>query len=135
MNITLWIVQIVLAIVFLWHGTLFLAPPAELVETMNAQIAPWLRTLIGVAEVLAAVGLILPSATRTLPKLTPLAAAGLMLVTLCAAGLHILRGEVATAIMPAVLFVLAALVAYGRGRARPIAPRTARNPQRSMGVM
>jgi uncharacterized membrane protein YphA (DoxX/SURF4 family) len=81
MKIALWILQVLLAIQFLWHGWLFVAPPAELVEMMNAQFAPGLRIFIGVAELLAAVGLILPGVTRILPWLTPLAAAGLMLVT------------------------------------------------------
>ena len=80
MNIVLWILQVLLAVLFGWHGWLFLAPPPELVEIMNAEFAPWFRIFLGVAEWLAAAGLILPGVTRIMPWLTALAAAGLMIV-------------------------------------------------------
>ncbi len=57
-NIALWIVQVLLAVVFVLHGFLMVAPPAELLELINAQLGPGLRLFIGVAEVLAAAGLI-----------------------------------------------------------------------------
>ena len=81
MNIALWILQVLLAIYFLWHGWLFVAPPAEMTETMNSFIDPGFRIFIGVAELLAAAGLISPGLTRVLPWLTSLAVAGLMIVT------------------------------------------------------
>jgi uncharacterized membrane protein YphA (DoxX/SURF4 family) len=124
MKIALWILQVLLAIQFLWHGWLFVAPPAELVEMMNAEFAPGLRIFIGVAELLAAVGLILPGVTRILPWLTPLAAAGLMLVTGSATVFHLFRGETGNAIFTAVLFVLTTFVAYMRWKVQPIVPRT-----------
>jgi uncharacterized membrane protein YphA (DoxX/SURF4 family) len=124
MKIALWILQVLLAIQFLWHGWLFVAPPAELVEMMNAEFAPGLRIFIGVAELLAAVGLILPGVTHILPWLTPLAAAGLMLVTVSATVFHLFRGETGNAIFTAVLFVLTTFVAYMRWKVQPIVPRT-----------
>ncbi len=123
MNIALWILQVLLAAYFLWHGWLFVAPPAELVEIMNAQFAPWFRIFIGVAEILAAAGLILPGVTRILPWLTPLAAAGLMIVTASATVLHLSRGEIGSAISAAVVFVLVTFVAYMRWKVKPISPR------------
>ena len=75
MNIVLWTLQVLLAVQFAWHGWIFAAPPAEMVEAMNAFIPPWFRIFIGVAELFAAAGLILPGVTRILPWLTPLAAA------------------------------------------------------------
>jgi putative oxidoreductase len=120
-NIGLWIVQVFLAVVFLAHGWLMVAPPAEMVEMINAQLGVGLRLFIGVAELLAAVGLILPSITRILPFLTALAAAGLMIVMGCATILHLVRGE--SVITTIVLFVLATLVAYSRSKLVPIAPR------------
>ena len=123
MNIALWILQVLLAAYFLWHGWLFVAPPAELVDMMNSFLAPGFRIFIGVAELLAAVGLILPGVTRILPWLTPLAAAGLMIVTASATVLHLSRGEIGSAISAAVVFVLVTFVAYMRWKVKPISPR------------
>jgi putative oxidoreductase len=122
-NIALWIVQVLLAVVFLAHGWLMVAPPAEMVEMINAQLGVGLRLFIGVAELLAAVGLILPGVTRILPFLTALAAAGLMIVMASATILHLVRGESGSAITTTVLFVLVTLVAYSRWKVLPIAPR------------
>ena len=123
MNIALWILQALLAAYFLWHGWLFVAPPAELVEIMNAQFAPWFRIFIGVTESLGALGLILPGVTRIMPWLTPLAAVGLMIVAGSASVLHLSRGEIGSAITTAVLFVLLTFVAYMRWKVKPISPR------------
>ena len=123
MNVALWILQVLLAVQFLFHGWIFTFPPAEMVELMNDLVPPWFRIFIGVAELLAAVGLVLPSATRILPWLTSLAAAGLMIVTASATVLHLTRGEIGNAIYTAVLFVLVTVVAYMRWRVKPISPR------------
>ena len=64
-----------------------------MVEMMNSTIGPRFRIFIGVAEVLAAVGLTLPGITRTLPWLISLAAAGLMIVMVSATVFHIMRGD------------------------------------------
>jgi uncharacterized membrane protein YphA (DoxX/SURF4 family) len=123
MNIVLWMLQVLLAVIFFWHGWLFLAPPAEVLEILNAQFATWFRLFLGAAEILAAIGLTLPSLTRIQPWLTPLAAAGLMIVTGSACVLHLSKGEMAPAIMTAILFVLVAAVAYLRWKVHPIAIR------------
>ena len=81
MNIALWILRVLLALAFAAHGLLYLAPPAEMLEQINATIPPALRLFIGVAELLAAIGLILPGATRVAPGLVAMAAAGLMIVS------------------------------------------------------
>jgi uncharacterized membrane protein YphA (DoxX/SURF4 family) len=123
MNIVLWVLQTLLAVAFLAHGWLFLSPPANMVEAMNSSIAPALRMFIGLAEVLAAVGLILPGVTRVLPWLISYAAAGLMMVTLSATLLHTTRGEVSSAATTAVLFVVVTFVAYMRWKVNPILAR------------
>ena len=64
MNIVLWILQVVLAVAFFAHGMLFLVPPAEIAEQMNASLPRWFQLFLGVAEVLAAIGLTLPGVTR-----------------------------------------------------------------------
>jgi len=123
MNVLLWVLQALLAVAFLAHGWLFLFPPAEMVDVMNAVIPPAFRVFIGVAEVLAAVGLTLPGITRVLPWLIPLAAAGLMIVMLAATILHGMRDEVGSAITTAILFIVATFVAYTRWKVNPILPR------------
>jgi uncharacterized membrane protein YphA (DoxX/SURF4 family) len=125
MRIVLWVLQVLLAAMFVWHGLLYMAPPAEMVDLMNSMIAPGFRMFIGAAELLAAVGLILPAATRILPWLTPLAAAGLMIITGSATVFHLSRGETSNAIFTVVLFLLATIVAYMRWKVAPIAPRNA----------
>jgi putative oxidoreductase len=82
-----------------------------------------LRVFIGAAEILAAIGLILPSVMRVLPWLTPMAALGLMIVTGSATVYQLSRGEVGNAAYTAVLFLLLTFVAYMRWSVRPIAAR------------
>lgn len=125
MNILLWILQILLAAAFAAHGWLFLAPPPELLAVMNESLNPNFRLFLGVAEVLAAIGLTLPGITRILPWLTALAAAGVMIVTISATVLHISRGEISSAVTTAILFGLATFVAYMRWQVKPIQPRAA----------
>jgi putative oxidoreductase len=125
MNIMLWVLQVLLALAFLAHSWLFLFPPAEMVDLMNRSIPPALRMFIGAAELLAAVGLILPGITRILPWLIPCAAAGLMIVMTCATVFHLTRGELNSALTTGFLFVALTFVAYMRWKVRPIPPRTA----------
>lgn len=124
MNILLWALQLLLAAAFLAHGWLYLFPPAEMLAALNASIPPGLRLFIGVAEVLASIGLTLPGFTRTLPWLVPCAAAGLMIVTLGATIFHAARAEYSSATTTAVLLVLVTFVAYMRWKVMPIRPRS-----------
>jgi uncharacterized membrane protein YphA (DoxX/SURF4 family) len=123
MNIVLWVVQVVLAVSFLAHGLMFLFPPAHLVELMNATILPAFRLFLGVAEVLAAVGLTVPGFIRRSTWLIPLAAAGLMIVMIGATVLHVMRGEISSAITTTFLLAMATFVAYMRWKVKPILPR------------
>lgn len=123
MNIALWVLQLLLALAFLAHGWMFLAPPPELIDQMNASIAPAFRLFIGVAEVLAAIGLTLPGMTRVLPGMVPAAAAGLVIVMISATIFHVARAEYTSAAMTFLLLVLAAFVAYMRWKVMPIPPR------------
>lgn len=123
MNIILWILQLFLALAFLAHGILMLAPPAEVAVQLNAFIPRWFQLFIGIAEVLATIGLTLPGVTRILPGLVPAAAVGVMIVTISATVVHLSRGELSSAATTTVLFLIAAFVAYGRWRRLPIAPR------------
>jgi uncharacterized membrane protein YphA (DoxX/SURF4 family) len=123
MNITLWVLQVLLAVAFLAHGVLFLMPPPEIAAQMNASLPRWFQLFLGVAEVLAAVGLTLPGATRILPWLVSCAAGGVMIVMIFATVYHVFRGEIASAAITAVLLAMASFVAYARWRIAPIRPR------------
>lgn len=125
MNIVLWILQVLLAVAFFAHGWLFLSPPAELVEQMNASLPRWFQLFLGVAEVLAAVGLTLPGLTRILPWLITWAAAGIMIVMVSATIFHLMRGENSSAAITLLLLVMATYVAYMRYRVLPITARRA----------
>ncbi len=124
MNIVLWILQILLAVAFAAHGALFLAPPPELLVEMNKMLPTWFRLFLGVVEVAAAIGLILPGITRIMPRLVPLAAFGIMIVMVSATILHATRpGEMSSAVTTAILLVIATFVAYMRWKVKPISPR------------
>ena len=93
MNIAIWLVQAFLASVFLFQGVIKLAPPPELPADFQwvYDLSPGLSAFIGGAELLAVAGLILPGLTKIQPRLTSLAALGLMLVMVSAVIFHIPR--------------------------------------------
>ena len=125
MNIVLWTLQVLLAAVFFAHGWLFLSPPPEIVEQMNASLPRWFQLFLGVAEVLAAVGLILPGLTRIMPELVVWAAGGIVIVLVSATGFHLMRGEISSAIITLGLLIVATFLAYMRHRIWPIRARAA----------
>ena len=123
LHVTLWTVQLVLALVFVVTGSMKLTEPIGALPASLAGIPLPLVRLIGVAELLGAAGLILPAATRIAPVLTPLAGLALTLVMLSASLLHVARGELTIALVPVVLGALAAVVAWGRWRRAPLPAR------------
>lgn len=123
MNILLWVVQALLAAAFFAHGMLFLTPPAEMVEQMNAALPRWFQLFLGVAEVLAAIGITLPGATRIQPWLVPSAAVGIMFVMISATIWHVVRNEISSAVITLILLAMASFVAYMRWRVAPIQAR------------
>jgi uncharacterized membrane protein YphA (DoxX/SURF4 family) len=123
MNITLWILQVLLAAAFAAHGWMLVSPPPELLPIINEQLGVAFRLFLGVAEIAGAIGLLLPAMTRKLPWLTPVAAGCLAFVVASATVLHLFRSETGAAVTTAILFLLAAFAAYGRWRVLPIAPR------------
>jgi hypothetical protein len=94
-----------------------------MVDQMNASLPRWFQLFLGVAEILAAVGLTLPGFARIQPWLVSCAAAGVMIVMICATIFHLMRGEVSSAITTVVLLALATFIAYMRWRVIPIRPR------------
>jgi hypothetical protein len=122
-NVMLWIVQGLLAVVFLFAGGMKLVLPLEALAGPVALPGPFIR-FIGVAEVAGAAGLILPSLLRVRPDLTPVAAGGLVMIMTGATVITIMGMGLAPAIVPLIVGLLAALVVYGRGRLIPITEET-----------
>src|SRR6267142_3973131 len=118
MNVALWIVQGLLAALFLFAGGAKLVLPLDQL-TGPVALPGWFLRFIGVAEVLGAFGLVLPGLLRTRPGLTSLAAAGLVIIMIGATMVMWAGGMVAVALMNVAVAVLAALIAYGRWRLAP----------------
>jgi hypothetical protein len=118
MTYALWIVQGLLAALFLFAGGMKLVLPLDALAG-PVSLPGWFLRFIGVAEVLGALGLILPGVLHIRPGLTPLAAAGLVVLMVGATVVTLATGPVASAIIPIVVGLLAAFVAYGRWRLVP----------------
>lgn len=121
---TLWVLQVLLATFFLMAGITKAAQPlANLPATMPwvSDVPGWLVRFIAWSEIAGGLGVLLPAATRIKPWLTPLAAAGLAIVMVLAAGFHLARAE--PIVVHLVVAAVAALVAWGRFAKAPIAPR------------
>lgn len=121
--------------VLLCDGALYEEAPRAV--AWYAAVPQSLIVCIGVVEVLGGIGLILPAMTGVKPKLTPLAAFGLALTMILAAGFHIFRGEYELVPANLVLGGVAAFIAVGRWNLRPIAPRrlTAAHALKSFAVL
>jgi uncharacterized membrane protein YphA (DoxX/SURF4 family) len=119
----LWTLQGLLALLFLFAGSMKLILP---IEEMTAEIAlPGLfLRFIGVAEVLGGLGLLLPGLFRIRPELTPLAAAGLVVIMIGATVLTALTMGVILAVIPLIVGLLTAFVGYGRWQLAPHGART-----------
>lgn len=128
MNIALWIIQVLLALLFLFAGGTKLVMSIEAMRAMGSPNQVFLPGLflrfIGVCEVLGALGLILPGLLRIRPWLTPLAAGGLVIIMIGATVITMIGDGIAPALVPLFTGILAAFVAYGRWRLAPLGSRT-----------
>ena len=125
MNILLWILQLLLAAAFFAHGWLVLAPPPDIAVKMYEVLPRSFWLFLGVAEILAAVGLTLPGLTRIQPQLVVWAAVGIVIVMVSATIYHVMRGEFSSAVITLLLLAMATFVAYMRLRVLPIRTRRA----------
>ena len=107
MNVVLWILQVLLAVAFFAHGWLVLAPPPEIGQQMLAALPRGFWVFLGIAEILAAIGITLPGLTRIQPWLVTWAAVGIMIVMVSATVWHIVRGEISSAVVTFVLLAMA----------------------------
>ena len=114
-NTKLWIVQGLLAALFLLAGVPKLVMSAEQMAAPGPIQVPVLFVrFIGVCEILGAIGMVLPGLTGIKPGLTPLAAGGLLIIMIGATVVNLVDGPVMAAPFTVVLGVLAAIVIYGR---------------------
>jgi uncharacterized membrane protein YphA (DoxX/SURF4 family) len=124
-NYVLWIAQALLALEFFFAGGIKLVTPIEeMMKQMPAPLPGWFLQFIGVCEVLAAIGLVLPALLRVKPGLTPLAAAGLVIIMIGAMIISVVYIGPSAGIVPCVTGLIAAFVAYGRWRIAPIGARS-----------
>ena len=123
MTYVLWIIQVLLALLFLFAGGTKLVIPPDVLASMGSPnqipLPGWFVRFIGVAEVLGALGLLLPGLLRIKPWLTPLAAVGLVVIMIGATALTMAADGVVAGVVPLVVGLLAAFVAYGRWRLAP----------------
>ena len=124
MNILLWIIQVLLALLFLMSGGMKLVIPFDKLMAMgppNQLILPVMfLKFIGVCEVLGALGLILPGLFRRQQYLTPFAALGLLIIMIGAVAVTLIGPGGTFVISPLVVGLLCAFVAYGRWKVRPL---------------
>jgi uncharacterized membrane protein YphA (DoxX/SURF4 family) len=128
MHYALWVLQVLLTALFLFTGVMKLVLPIEaMTKDMRSFPGPLLR-LVGVAETVGAIGLILPGLLRIRPGLTPLAAAGLIVIMIGAVVLTIYTAGFKVALIPATVGLLLLFVAYARWR---LVPHRGRSLKRS----
>ena len=124
MTYVLWIIQVLLALLFLFSGGTKLVIPVDVLTSMGPPNQVHLPGLfiqfIGVCEVLGALGLVLPGLLRIRTGLTPLAAALLVIIMIGATVLTIIGPGIGTAVAPFVTGLLTAFVAYGRSQLAPL---------------
>jgi uncharacterized membrane protein len=131
MKITVWAVSGLLAAAFLFAGLGKLLPPTTELESMAEGVPVILLRIAGAAEVLGALGLILPAVTRILPILTPVAASGLVLTMVGATVTNLMIGEYAIMVQTVILGLLAGFVAWARFGKYAILPRPVGQPSTS----
>jgi hypothetical protein len=120
LSIALWVLQGLLAALFLFSGAMKFIMPVEQM-TKGTSLTGGFIHFIGVCEVLGGIGLVVPALLRIMPVLTPIAACGLVIIMAGATYISLPMGK--TAIAPAIFGLLLAFVAYGRFKLRPIAPK------------
>jgi uncharacterized membrane protein YphA (DoxX/SURF4 family) len=125
LNSVLWILQVLLAAVFLFAGSMKLILPIEVMTKQTPLPGLFIR-FIGVAEVLGALGLILPGLLKVRVGLTPLAASGLLAIMVGATLLTLTGPSALMAWFPLLVGILARVIAYTRWRVAPLTERRLR---------
>jgi len=118
MTYALWTVQVLLALIYVFSGSMKLIMPFEEM-TAEFYLPEFLLRFIGVAEVLGGLGLVLPGLFRIRTELTPLAAAGLMVIMIGAVIITAATMGIIMALIPLVVLLLTIFVGYGRWKLAP----------------
>ena len=127
MNIAIWVVQVLLAVLFIQFGFMKAFLPIDSIADQTPfvlDVPEALVRFIGVAELAGGLGLILPAITRILPWLTIAAAGGLGTIMILAFIFGVSRGEIPNAVINIVVLALLAFIAYGRWKLVPISARS-----------
>ena len=122
MDTLIWIIQVLIAVLFVFHGIAMFNPPAAIQESVVKKMGyslPFLK-IIGTLEVLGGLGLILPALTGIMPVLSPLAALGLVIIMIGTAVSHARQGEGKQTVATTVVTLLVVFVAIGRFWLTPI---------------
>jgi len=119
MNTALWITQVLLTLLFLWAGGVKLVLRVEEMTALMT-LPGWFLRFLGVVEILGGLGLVLPGLLRIRPALTPLAAAGLVVIMIGAVWITFETMGLVPALIPLVAGLLLVFIAYGRWRLRPL---------------
>lgn len=125
-NVVLWVLQWVFGIYFVAIGVMHFVVPDGLPALMEwmYELNDTLHVIVGIAEILGGLGLILPSVTRIRPEVTVYAAAGLVLVMAGAVVFHATRGEAVSIVNNLVIAAVVAFIGYGRWKLHPIQSRS-----------
>ena len=115
LNVLLWVLQALLAMLFAFAGVMKFVMPIEQMTKLIA-LPGWFLHFIGAAEILGAIGLVVPGILRTQTGLTPLAAAGLVIVMIGATTVNLKIGQSGAALITVIIGLLLVFVAYNRGR-------------------
>ncbi|MBO0949571.1 DoxX family protein [Fibrella forsythiae] len=124
LHITLWIVQILLSVSLIWASLTKLFQPIAALSAMwpwTGQLPIGVVRATGLVDLLGGLGLVLPSLLRIRPGLTSITAGCVVLLMICAAIFHVVRGEAAVIGVNIVFALMAAFVAWGRGQKAHIA--------------
>jgi uncharacterized membrane protein YphA (DoxX/SURF4 family) len=118
LNVLLWVLQVLLALLFMFAGVMKFVMP---VEEMTKQIAlpGWFLHFIGASEILGAIALILPGILRIRTGLTALAAALLVIIMIGATAVNLKIGQRGAALTTVIVGLLLVFVAYNRRRMAP----------------
>ena len=115
LNVLLWTLQALLALLFMFSGTMkFIMPVAEM--TKQIPFPGWFLHFIGACEILGAIGLVLPGILRIRTGLTPLAASALVIIMIGATAVNLKVGQHGAAVTTVILGLLLIFVAYNRRR-------------------
>ncbi len=117
LNISLWVAQVLVAATLLWAAYVKLAEPVSTVAAMwpwAGEVSPVFLKFTGLVDLAGGLGLILPALLNIKPKLTPIAAVGVVVLMVCASVFHVVRGEASSIGFNIVFGLIAAFIAWGR---------------------